>query len=253
MSESLDAHMIARYLEGDLTISQAHAFEKLLENSREARDLFEREKALFAILGDAPAALEQLDIVGGVRARLGRSPPKTRTVFAALAAVILSSIGLGAIISQPDAMQGVVARSAGTKSASRWMGVRTWIMAPGGPKLAGGIVRSDAELLFSYANMGAAPASHLMVFAKDSTGSIRWYHPAWLDPAEDPRAVAIESGVSQQLLPEAIRHELPSGPVVIHALFLSRALSVREVERGLNLSDSHLQAVHHQTIRIEVR
>lgn len=253
MSERIDADMVARYLEGDLTTSQAREFDDRLRSSPEARELFEREKALFAMLAEVPPSLGQIDVLEGVRARLDRPPRRNPAIFAALAAVILSSIGLGAFVAQRGDMRDVVARSGSTESSSKWMGIRTWTMTPAGPKRVENVVRSDSELLFSYANLGPSPATHLMVFAKDSTESIRWYHPAWLDAAENPEAVAIESGTSQELLPDAIRHKLSEGPLVIHALFLDRPLSVQEVERRLKLTDPNFQAVRHQVIRVEVR
>jgi hypothetical protein len=69
-----------------------------------------------------------------------------------------------------------------------------------------------------------------MIFAIDGAGHVAWYHPAWTDPADNPRAVPITKQVGFMELPEAVRHSLQGPSLTVHALFMDKALDVRAVE-----------------------
>jgi hypothetical protein len=92
----------------------------------------------------------------------------------------------------------------------------------------GAIAASDG-LLFSYSNPGAT-YSYLMVFAVDRHRRVHWYYPAHQNAAENPEAVPIDRQRLGVELREAIRQPLPPGRVELHALFLARPASVREIE-----------------------
>jgi hypothetical protein len=62
---------------------------------------------------------------------------------------------------------------------------------------------------------------------------VAWYHPAWTEPADNPRAVSITKQVGFKELPEAIRHPLQGPSLTVHALFMDKALDVRAVEDRL--------------------
>jgi hypothetical protein len=85
------------------------------------------------------------------------------------------------------------------------------------------------ELAFSYRNENGK--AFLMVFAVDAAGRVAWYHPAWTDPASNPKAVPITKQIGFKELPEAIRIPLQGDRITLHALFMDRPLDVRSVEQ----------------------
>ena len=93
---------------------------------------------------------------------------------------------------------------------------------------ASDVVSPADELAFAYRNeVGKA---FLMIFAIDGAGHVAWYHPAWTDPADNPKAVPITKQVGFKELPEAVRHALQGPSLTVHALFMDKALDVRAVE-----------------------
>jgi len=93
-------------------------------------------------------------------------------------------------------------------------------------------VAATDELAFAYVNPQGF--EHLLVFGVDEHGHVYWYHPAWTNAAEDPVAIAIQSGPELQELPEAVRQELDGSSLRIVALFTHARLSVHEVEREID-------------------
>jgi len=90
------------------------------------------------------------------------------------------------------------------------------------------VVSPEDELAFAYRNeVGKA---FLMIFAIDGTGQVAWYHPAWTDPADNPKAVPITKQVGFKELPEAVRHSLQGPSLTVYALFMDEALDVRAIE-----------------------
>lgn len=87
------------------------------------------------------------------------------------------------------------------------------------------------ELAFAYTNRGAWP--YLSVFAVDEHGHVYWYHPAWQNADETPRAVAIQSGPDGRELPDATSHELDGTRLHVFGLFSRKPLSTRDVEGRL--------------------
>lgn len=87
---------------------------------------------------------------------------------------------------------------------------------------------ADDELAFAYRNeVGKA---FLMIFAIDGDARVRWYHPAWTNPADNPKAVPITTQVGFKELPEAIRQPLRGPRLVLYSLFMDQPLDVRTVE-----------------------
>lgn len=89
-------------------------------------------------------------------------------------------------------------------------------------------VAADDELAFAYRNELAK--AFLMIFAVDGDGRVLWYHPAWTNPADNPKAVPISTQVGFKELPEAIRQPLRGPRVVLYSLFMDHPLDVRTVE-----------------------
>jgi hypothetical protein len=110
------------------------------------------------------------------------------------------------------------------------------------------------ELAFAYRN--EVGKDFLMIFGIDGAGHVAWYHPAWTDPADNPRAVPITRQVGFKELPEAVRHPLQGTSLTVHALFLDKALDVRAVEarvaRGEFTADAEAGEIL-RTMRFEVR
>lgn len=95
----------------------------------------------------------------------------------------------------------------------------------------GASIPASAELSFAYRNR--SDNRYLMVFGVDAVGEVRWYFPAWTNPAEPPSAIAIDAAPTPRELAEAVRHPLPPGPLVLYGLFLPAPRDVREVERAI--------------------
>jgi hypothetical protein len=89
-------------------------------------------------------------------------------------------------------------------------------------------VSPDDELAFAYRNEVAK--AFLMIFALDGDGRVHWYHPAWTNPADNPKAVPITTQVGFKELPEAIRQPLRGPRLVVYSLFMDQPLDVRTVE-----------------------
>jgi hypothetical protein len=113
-------------------------------------------------------------------------------------------------------------------------------IGPGGsPERADGtrMNRSD-ELAFAYTNR--AGWTYLLVFGVDEHGHVYWFHPAWQNADETPRAVPIQSGSDGRELPEATSHSLDGAELHVFGLFGRTALSVRDVEARLKARAAEL-------------
>jgi hypothetical protein len=98
------------------------------------------------------------------------------------------------------------------------------------PVALGEVMRASDELAFAFDN--PASARHLLIFGVDEHRHVYWYHPAWVNPATTPTAVAIPGGRHE--LPEAVSHDLDGGVLTLYAVFANEAVSVRELERALD-------------------
>jgi len=99
------------------------------------------------------------------------------------------------------------------------------------PSLVRDRLAKTDELAFAYVNPPGF--EHLLVFGVDEHRHVYWYHPAWTNAAENPAAIAIQSGAELQELPEAVRQDLDGSSLRIVALFTHARLSVQEVEREI--------------------
>jgi hypothetical protein len=89
-------------------------------------------------------------------------------------------------------------------------------------------VKQTDELAFAYTNPGGF--RNLLVFGVDEHRHVYWYHPAWTNHIEHPRAIAIESGPAARELPEAIRHDIDGQTLTVYGVFLDDDLTVERVE-----------------------
>jgi hypothetical protein len=114
-------------------------------------------------------------------------------------------------------------------------------------------VAAGDELAFAYRNeLGKA---YLMIFAVDGDGHVLWYHPAWTNPADNPKAVAISKQIGFKELPEAIRQPVHGPRLSLYSLFMDEPLDVRSVEAriaaGAPLGDVAAGEVLHK-VELEV-
>lgn len=92
-------------------------------------------------------------------------------------------------------------------------------------------ISASDYLAFAYQN--GAKKKYLMIYGIDEQGSIHWYHPEWKSEQDNPRAVSAKPTPGIHELAGAVSHDLGGGKVSVTLLFLDRALSVREAERGI--------------------
>lgn len=256
MSEPLRPDEIVRYLEKDLSAKDTEALQQRLATDPEAQRQLKKERELFAALHAHSPQLDQIDIVAGVHRRLQAAPANRRIPWVSGVAVALAATALFALVPRrtpSDDQTELTARSGGLTSAGQWMGIQAWTPGPHGMVPLGPSISADTELLFSYTNLGPAPAAYLMIFAVDADGVVRWYYPGWDDPKEPTMATKIRSGVARVVLEEAVRHTLPRGPMRIRALFLSSARSVLEIEAALGTPGFDLETLHTQVIDVVVQ
>jgi len=107
---------------------------------------------------------------------------------------------------------------------------------------AGNVIHAGESLAFTYTNPSSVGASYVMVFARDVAGRVYWFWPAWDDAATDPQSLQIPASASPVELTEAVRHELPPGPLTIVGLFTPKPLHVHEVEAVIANGLDGLQA-----------
>jgi hypothetical protein len=97
-------------------------------------------------------------------------------------------------------------------------------------------VSADDELAVSYVNPSGW--AYLLVYAVDEHDHVYWYYPAWTDPNDNPKAIAIAAGPDPYDLPDAVRHRFAGSSVRLVGVFTNQRLSVRQVEDELNPSSN---------------
>jgi hypothetical protein len=108
---------------------------------------------------------------------------------------------------------------------------------PGAPAPALDRIHVQDELAFAYRNGGGW--THMMVFARNPSGSVFWFYPQWTDPAADPVGVELAASPGTHELSAAVKHDLAAGKLVFCAVMSRQPLSVHQVERAL---DAHKNA-----------
>ena len=230
---------LAAYLEGEVTPSEAAAVERLQAASVAARNHLAELRSIRDVLAEPSAATRAVDLVpslaraleaprraaGARRSSLGRG-----LAAAASIAVVVAGVGPAS----RDA--GFRAKSAARRQRARALGRHPDLSSgPGQPATAcdGSNLRRRDGLLFSYTNLGARPFSHLMIFGIDARGEVRWFHPAYEQPGVNPGSIPVRRGDADVTLAEVVHHDLPPGPLAVHALFTARPLPVLEVEAAV--------------------
>ena len=253
---AVSPHLLVAYVDGDVTPSQAAAVERALEQSPELRRRADDLRRITTTLSGPVAELDAVDLTASVRAAAAEiarerrdraAAPRVRwfwrwPAFAGLAAAGMAALAL--LVVRPgghpdgagDDEAGMRAKSAGGAAASapeRWAGISAYRVTEGGsPERLGARISSDDGLLFTYTNLGARPFTHLMIFAVDASGQVRWFHPAYQQAGTNPASITIEANANVPLA-EVVRHPFAAGPATVQALFSRRPLRVDEVEAWL--------------------
>jgi hypothetical protein len=117
----------------------------------------------------------------------------------------------------------------------------------GSPTRAGAVVHADEALAFTYRNPSATAFRYLMIFARDESGHVYWYWPAWRDPAQAPAALPITAADTPVELREGVRHPLAPGALTLSALFTNQAFDVNAIEAAARGGQAGLQALATQS------
>jgi hypothetical protein len=221
---------VDRHFGGRIGPPAERALREHLPECDRCRSYYDRHLLLARLDPRTPAAEARLARGLGLEVR----PARHRIVWvasvaAAAAAVVLVVLLWPRATTTPGGFE--VRGGAGDGEATS---ILVYRVRPGlAPALVqdGGTIAAEDELALAYRN--AAAKKRLLVFGVDDHQNIYWYHPAWVDAAENPAAVPIEPGTNTRELPEAIAHKLSGSRLTIHAVFCDRSLTVREVEAQL--------------------
>lgn len=260
--------LLVSYVDGDVTPSQAAAIERAIEESPEVRRRASELTRITTALSSSIPELESMDLAARVRAGTAeidrqsrerarrnerpwsfsprfrwrwRWPAAMTGLVAAGATALLLFVArpenrAGDELAVLDEAAGMRAKSAGPGAAGapeRWAGISAYRVAGGrAPERLGGRMSSDDGLLFAYTNLGPRPFTHLMVFAVDASGQVRWFHPAYQQAGTNPASIPIQANANVPLA-EVVSHPFAPGPATVHALFSRRPLRVQEVEAWL--------------------
>jgi hypothetical protein len=108
---------------------------------------------------------------------------------------------------------------------------------------AGASLPAGEGLLFSYTNLPGAAYKHLMIFGVDRAQRIHWFYPAYERIEQNPRSIAIRTGVDHELR-DLVRHPFATGRLQIHGLFSDKPLSVKAVEKWIGQRGTKGPAKH---------
>lgn len=233
--------LLVAYLEREVTASEAASIEVALADSAAARRELDALRGIREALSSPIPELEALDLVPGIRRALQRPAParprrvRFRGVLLSLAACLTLALAIGLWRREaPDPSQQFRAKNAAEPTAERWAGIQAYRVAPGGePERLGDSMAASDGLLFSYTNLGPRAFSHLMIFALDARGAVRWFHPAYERSGSNPGSIPIRRGEARVPLAELIHHPFSDGPLTIYAVFSMQPLYVAEVEARL--------------------
>ena len=222
ISKLVDAHFASTITPKEERTMRAH-----LEGCEKCRARYAKRALLARLDPDAPRPEDRIARGLGIgdrgkRARILR--------FAPMAGALLAAAALLLFLRAPRD-DGFHARGGGLVDAAV-PHVLVYRVAKGEKPLPAidGMKKGD-ELAFAYENVAKKP--YLMIFAIDDRGQVYWFHPAWTNEADDPKAIAasVEPGVHE--LREAVAHPFTGERVVVHAVFLDKPMSVRQIESML--------------------
>lgn len=234
---------LVRRTEGELTSRRAAELEQQLESDAALRDAQAGVERLIDGLRREDPALDGVDLREGLWTR--PAPPRAgrRQLAAVLAASgVALAAGVAVLFAAPPRPTAPAeepeARVKG--GAPELAGFEAFVLRDGRGQALGPTMRAGDALGFSYRNLPGSPYRALMLYATDERGTTYWFYPAWTEASEAPRSIPIGLASGAVELPDAVRHPLVPGKLVVHALFSVSPLGVREVEQGGPLPDGVL-------------
>lgn len=193
----------------------------------ECRQAYEEHQIVERLDSAAPSPRERLARALGLPSEASR--PRRRNLTWALASLAVASAVVLAVMAKTHGGEGITSRGAVALGAAPVDVAIFRVKHEGESILVKDAIAADDELAFAYRNeLGKA---FLMIFAIDGQNRVMWYHPAWTDPEDNPRALPITKQVGLKELPEAVRHRLQGTSLTVYALFMDTPLDVRTVER----------------------
>ncbi len=222
----VDAH----FSRGGLSPRRERVLREHLPTCVTCRARYERHLLLAEVDRSIPTAQERLARGLGLAAPASRDRGWRAPLALALALGLGTLVLVPRLVAPPRADEGFTPRG-GTEArgpATAPPALEVYRVRGGKAEPTQGLVHADDELAFAYRNPEGLP--FLMVFATDAAGQVYWYHPSWTDAEASPTSVPAQPGEGARELPEAVRHPLPAGMLVVHALFTREPRSVREVE-----------------------
>ena len=226
---------VDRHFARQLDPAGERAMREHLPTCAECRARYEKHLLLEKLDPDAAGA--QARIAAGLGIGTARRPALLRAATPIMGALALAAAILF-LVTRPGGAgspldTGFTARgggdSAGFDDSSSYVIVYRGA-TDAGPTRAGASIHRGDELSFGYGNL--ANKRYLMIYGVDEHRHVFWYYPAWSDPKEDPRSIAIAPGA--QSLPDAIRHDLVGKQLEIHAVFTDLPLTVKAVEAQIS-------------------
>ncbi len=225
------------HFRGVVAIDREREMRAHLATCDACRKRYTRRALLAKLDPAAPSAEDRIGRALGI-ARVAKKPsvlrllPEASLVLALAACVLI-------FFRPPAASDGFSARGAVdpmTGVAPREARVSIYRVPAGSdrPVRAGDTIHDGDELAFAYENPTGKP--YLMIFAVDEKDRVYWFHPAWTDAAADPVAIPAENGPSVHELREAVRHRFAGTRIDIHAVFLDKPLTVRQMEAEIQVA-----------------
>ncbi|MEQ9496547.1 MAG: hypothetical protein RIT81_06805 [Deltaproteobacteria bacterium] len=196
-----------------------------LERTLEGEDVPDAQLARLEALGP-PAPAEVLDD------ELADSAPKRRAPFAlgGIGAVlaVAASVAIVALVDDGE----VRTRGGPASGAKAWINVFAASGDAVRPLTDGATVAKDSGLLFSYSALRDAPFRYFAIAARDESGRVYWFHPAFVDDVS-PQSLALDVGVADRELSERVFVDWSPGRARICAIFTREALMIAEVDARL--------------------
>jgi hypothetical protein len=218
--------LIRRHFSGGLAADDEGRLRGHLPVCEECRQLYEQHQMAERLDPAAPSPRERLALALGLP--VGATSGGRRGMAWALAGFAVAGVALF-VMARSHRNDAFATRGADIRQAAAVDLAVFRIDRQGESTRVTDVVSADDELAFAYRNeIGKA---FLMIFAVDGQNQVIWYHPAWAETAENPRAVAITKQLGFKELPEAVRQRILGPRLTVHALFMDTALDARAVER----------------------
>lgn len=227
--------------EGELTTRRTAELDEALTRSPELREEQQRVEQLIGALTLPSPELAEVDLREGLWVREVPAAPRARRWPWVLGLAAAAAVVLALVLPRGSDEFGVK----GSHGAPA--GFDAFVMRDGAAKPLVTTMHRDDAVGFAYRNLPDSPWRALMLYGVDAQGRVFWFYPQWAEGEAPPKSVAIVTSSTRVELPDAVKHELSTGPLVLHALFSKQPLLVTDIEGGRIPTD-----VQHLTTTVEV-